>query len=180
MASQELRALFEEDRADRRVLVEKDQGTDRRQAIAPDELIARDARRLRRLEQLIAEGALNDADDYFHAAMLLQHGPDRAHHQRAHKLAKQAADLGSQPARWLAAAAHDRWLMAGGLPQRYGTQYRAEGDRWVLHEVDPTTSDEERAQWDVPPLEQARRRAEEMTRERPPLPPAPIRRPNTT
>lgn len=167
MASQELHTLFEEDQADRRVLFEKDQGTDRRQAIAPDELIARDARRLRWLEHLIAEGALNDADDYFHAAMLLQHGPDRAHHQRAHELAKQAAQLGSQPARWLAAAAPDRWLMAGGLPQRYGTQYRAGGDRWVLHEVDPTTSDEERAQWDVPPLEQARRRAEEMTRECP-------------
>ena len=32
-----------------------------------------------------------------------------------------------------------------GLPQKYGTQYRSAGDRWVLHEVDPATSDEERA-----------------------------------
>jgi D-serine deaminase-like pyridoxal phosphate-dependent protein len=101
MASQELRALFEEDQADRRVLVEKDQGTDRRQAITPDELIARDARRLQRLEQLIAEGALNDADDYFHAAMLLQHGPDRVHHQRAHELAKQRNWAASRHAGWL-------------------------------------------------------------------------------
>jgi hypothetical protein len=35
--------------------------------------------------------------------------------------------------------------------------------RWVLHEVDPTTSDEERARWDVPPLAEALRRADQMT-----------------
>jgi TPR repeat protein len=178
MASEELRALFEEDQADRRALFEKDQAN-RRQAIDPEEMISCDAGRLQRLEHLIAEGALRDPDDYFHAAMLLQHGPNRAHYQRAHELAMRAAELGSQPARWLAAAAHDRWLMAVGLPQKYGTQYRAEGDRWVLHEVDPTTSDEERARWDVPPLVEALRRAEEMMRECPPVLPPPIRRPNT-
>jgi hypothetical protein len=63
------------------------------------------------------------------------------------------------PARWLAAAAYDRWLMTGGLPQKYGTQYRFAKGRWVLHEVDPTTSDGERARWDVPPLAEALRRA---------------------
>lgn len=53
--------------------------------------------------------------------------------------------------------------MTGGLPQKYGTQYRSANGRWVLHEVDPTTSDEERARWDVPPLAEALRRADEMT-----------------
>jgi hypothetical protein len=52
---------------------------------------------------------------------------------------------------------------AGGLPQKYGTQYRSVGGRWVLYPVDPATSDEERARWDVPPLAEALRRAEEMT-----------------
>jgi hypothetical protein len=34
--------------------------------------------------------------------------------------------------------AYDRWLMAGGLPQKkYGTHYRFANGRWVLHEVDP-------------------------------------------
>jgi hypothetical protein len=79
----------------------KTRGRIGRQAIAPDELIARDARRLRWLEHLIAEGALNDADDYFHAAMLLQHGPDRVHHQRAHELAKQRNWAASRHAGWL-------------------------------------------------------------------------------
>jgi hypothetical protein len=95
--------------------------------------------------------------------MVFQHGADRAHVLRAHELAKRAAGLGStRPARWLAAAAYDRWLMIAGLPQKYGTQFRFANGRWVLHEVDPTTTDEERARWDVPPLAEALRRADQM------------------
>jgi hypothetical protein len=150
---QELHDLFDEDQADRR-------------GERPADLRRRDERRRRRVEQLLAQGAVTDPDDLFCAAMVFQHGSDRAHYRRAHELARRAAELGStRPARWLAAAAHDRWLMAGGLAQQYGTQYRTVGGRWVLYQVDPTTSDEERARWDVPPLAQALRRAEEMTRE---------------
>ena len=53
--------------------------------------------------------------------------------------------------------------MTGGLPQKYGMQFRFANGRWVLHEVDPTTSDEERARWDVPALAGALRRADQMT-----------------
>jgi hypothetical protein len=110
--NQELYALFDEDQADRR-------------GEFPADLSERDQRRRRRVEQLLAEGTVVDPDDLFHAAMVFQHGADRAHYLRAHELAKRAAELGStRPARWLAAAAYDRWLMAGGLPQKYGTQYR--------------------------------------------------------
>ena len=149
--NQELRGLFDEDQADRRSQL-------------PIDLDERDERRRRRVEQLLAEGTMVDPDDLFCAAMVFQHGADRAHFQRAHELAKRAADLGStRPARWLAAAAYDRWLMTGRLPQKYGTQYRFANGRWVLYEVDPATSDEERARWDVPPLAEALRRAHEMT-----------------
>jgi hypothetical protein len=106
--NQELRGLFDEDQADWRSQL-------------PADLAERDQRRRRRVEQLLAEGTVVDPDDLFHAAMVFQHGADRAHYLRAHELAKRAADLGStRPARWLAAAAYDRWLMTGGLPQRYG------------------------------------------------------------
>jgi hypothetical protein len=149
--NQQLLALFEEDQADRR-------------GELPDDLHRRDERRRRRVERLLARGAVTDPDDLFCAAMVFQHGSDRAHYRQAHELARRAAELGStRPARWLAAAALDRWLMAGGLPQKYGTQYRSVGGRWVLYPVDPATSDEERARWDVPPLAEALRRAEEMT-----------------
>lgn len=155
---QELRALYEEDQADRR-------------GEFPADLDERDQCRRRRVEQLLAQGAAADPDDLFCAAMVLQHGADRAHFLCAHELAKRAAELGStRPARWLAAAAYDRWLMTGGLPQKYGTQYRSVNGRWVLHEVDPRTTDEERARWDVPPLAAALRRADQMTCQHPPRP----------
>jgi len=87
---------------------------------------------------------------------------------RAHELARKGADLGHRGARWLAAAAYDRWLMRQGKPQKYGTQYVPDGERWRLWEDDPATTDEERKEWCVPPLAEAIRRAEEMTRTRPP------------
>ncbi len=52
--------------------------------------------------------------------------------------------------------------MALGKPQLYGTQFRKEGERWVLYEVDPAVTDEERARWNVPKLEAAKARAAKM------------------
>jgi TPR repeat protein len=155
--NQELRALFDQDQADRR-------------GELPADLAERDERRRRRVEQLLAQATLADPDDLFHAAMMFQHGGgDRSSYLRAHELAKRAAELGStRPARWLAAAAYDRWRMTGGLPQKYGTQYRSANGRWVLYEVDRSTSDEERARWDVPPLAEALRRADQMSCDDPP------------
>ena len=49
-----------------------------------------------------------------------------------------------------------------GKPQRFGTQYRLDAGKWVLYAVDPAVTDEERQRWGVPPLAQARRRADEM------------------
>ncbi|WP_432932513.1 hypothetical protein ACQPZZ_15005 [Microbispora sp. CA-135349] len=51
--------------------------------------------------------------------------------------------------------------------RRSGTQYAGTGGRWRLYRVDPATTDEERAEWDVPPLADALRRAEEMNGDRP-------------
>ncbi len=128
----EVRALFEQDQADRRA-----------GPVDPD-VQRRDRARRLRLEELIAAGALQVPEDSYHAAMLFQHanprlsverGPDgeiRAMHAdadsvrsvwRAHELARRAAAAGHRPARWLAAAAYDRWLMYQGRPQRYGTQW---------------------------------------------------------
>ena len=87
---------------------------------------------------------------------LLQHGSALEDYWRAHELAKASADGGYAPARWIAAAAYDRWLMHQGEPQRFGTQYFSmAGGPLRLWEVDPATTDDERARWDVPPLHDA-------------------------
>jgi hypothetical protein len=150
-----------------RELYEADQG-DRRAEPPPPGVVERDAWRRRRVAELLDAGAVQEGEDFHHAAMVFQHGDRLEDYWRAHELAGRAAELGYRRGRWLAAAAYDRWLMHQGRPQKYGTQYRVDGDRWVLHEVDPATTDAERAEWDVPPLAEARQRAERMSAERPP------------
>ncbi len=124
-----------------------------------------------RVAELLAASALEDGDDYFHAALVFQHGGHLEDFWQAHTLAQRAAELGSKsPARWLAAAAYDRWLTIQGKPQKYGTQYHVRGGRYELMEVDPATTDEERAAWNVPPLAEALRRADDLTQRHPPQP----------
>lgn len=128
-----------------------------------------DAARRQRVTELITAGALADAEDYYHAAMVFQHGMELGDYWRAHELALKAAEMGHRPARWLASAAYDRWLMQQGRAQKYGTQYRTEAGTWTLWEVDPSTTDEERARWDVPRLDEAKRRAALLPRSENPL-----------
>lgn len=136
---------------------------DDRQGTLPADLMERDAARLARVEALLQDGALRSAADCLHAAFIFQQGTRLEHYWQAHELAMQAVELGhGPPAHWLTAAAYDRWLMHQGLPQKFGTQYRLAGGAWVLHQVDPTTSDAERARWDVPSLAEAEARTVAM------------------
>ena len=160
----ELRALYAADQQDRSRRVRAS-------------LSRRDDERRRRAEELIDAGALRTGEDHFHAAMLFQHGRELSCYWRAHELARRAAELGDERGKWLSAAAYDRWLMHQGKPQRYGTQYRQTMEGWELCAVDPGTTDEERAELNVPPLAEARRRAERMAPRTPPPAPAEASRP---
>ncbi len=72
----------------------------------------------------------------------------------ANQLAERAIELGEDDARWLYAATLDRYLTSQGKPQKYGTQYQNVDGKWVLLPVDPATTDEERAEYRVPPLQE--------------------------
>lgn len=135
----------------------------------------RDGERRKRVEAIIASGGLKEPEDYYHAAWILNHGEAIEEIWRAHTLAKAASELGLESARWLAAAAYDRWLMYQGRPQKYGTQIVPDGKRQRVWDVEPTTTDAERAQWGVPSLAEMERRAEEVTRSEamPPMETAP-------
>jgi len=154
--NEELRELYEADQADRRA------------ETRPADIIRRDHARRRRVADMLDAGEARTGEDFFHAALVFQHSDLLVDYWRAHELALRAAELGHRPGRWLAAAAHDRWLMRQGRLQKYGTQYTARGDAWELYQVDPATTDAKRAEWDVPPLEAAHSRAVEMTERRPP------------
>lgn len=146
-----LRALFEADQADRRAR----RGARERSArqLTQPELSLRDYERRQELDRLAAAGHIQSAGDYYCAALLLQHGTLPEEFRRAHDFAAEAMRRGSLPARWLFAATLDRWLVATGRPQQYGTQYVRIGTHgYAIYTVDPAVTDAERAQYDVPPL----------------------------
>ncbi len=130
----------------------------------------RDTGRRKRLQEIVAAEELEEVDDYYNAAWILNHGESVEEIWQAHILAQEAAELGVRRARWLAAATYDRWLMYQGTPQKYGTQIVPDGKKQRVWDVESATSDAERAEWDVPSLAEMERRAEEATRTEP-MPP---------
>ena len=145
----ELARLYDEDQADRSASsYEKIDWT----VVTP-----RDEARRKRVDEIVAAGGAVAADDYYHAAMVYQHGNSPDEIQRAHDLAVMAAerDANHDAARWLAAAAEDRKLMYEGKPQKWGTQYKKIDGKWVVWQVDPAITDDQRDAWNVPPLAEA-------------------------
>jgi hypothetical protein len=124
----------------------------------------RDQARRKRVDEIITAGGAKVADDYYHAAMVYQHGDRPEEIQRAHDLAVKATELDPKhgAAKWLAAAAEDRKLMYENKPQKWGTQYKKLDGKWVLWPVDPAITDAQREEWNVPPLAEAQARAVQM------------------
>jgi len=129
----------------------------------------RDLQRRERVMEIAGVGELHTPEDYYHAAWIMNHGDTPGDAKNAHLFALHSSELGYRPARWLAAAAYDRWQMYQGKPQKYGTNYVYDGRRDRLWDVDPQTTDEERAAWDVPPLAEQLRKAEEASRQQTPM-----------
>lgn len=119
-------------------------------------------RRCQRVIDLYTQGHLRDASDYFHAAWVLLCGETAAHFNLARLFAHRAARLGESRAWSLAAMAWDRWLVASGKPQRFGTQLLKQNGQWTLGTVDPAVSDLERAFYAVPPLYVQLQRVEQL------------------
>lgn len=108
--------------------------------------------RRERVRAIVAAGGATEGIDYANAAAVLLQGDDPADWAEAHRLAARAAALGFRPARWLAATALDRWLVAQGQPARFGTAWVAFAGAYRRPPCDPATTDADRAAWDVPPL----------------------------
>lgn len=88
-----------------------------------------DSDRRARLHAILNRGAVQTATDYFHAAMIYQHGQNPDDYLLAHLLAVAAISKGGKDARWLAAATMDRYLRSIWQPQVYGTQFGRSSDQ---------------------------------------------------
>ena len=121
--------------------------------------IADDARRLIAVDSVLAAGGARTANDFYHAAMIYQHGAGTTSYRRAHDLATRAVELDPDhtDAKWLSAASWDRYLDESGQPQWYGTQYRCvDGLRQLLPVDEGQATDEDRRSLGVPTLAEAR------------------------
>jgi len=96
--------------------------------VAVQGLKHRDAMRKSLVLEMLAQGGVNTANDLYHAAVMLYHGNEPKDFLTAHRLAAGAAISGQRPARWLLAAALDRFLMSVGMPQVYGTQFEQDAE----------------------------------------------------
>lgn len=130
---------------------------------------ARDLDRRERVLEMAAANELQSAEDYFHAGWIMNHGDTPTDAEYSHRFAMRSSEMGHRPARWLAAASYDRWQMYQGKPQKYGTNYVFDGQSDRLWDVDPATTDADRAEWDVPPLAEQLRKAEEANQRRTPM-----------
>jgi hypothetical protein len=154
----ELSRLYDDDQADRQAAF----GTIDWSVVVP-----RDRARRKRVDEIVAAGGARAAADYYHAAMVYQHGDTPDEIQRAHDLAVKAVELdpSHDAAKWLAAAAEDRKLMYENKPQKWGTQFRHVDGGYVLWKVDPSITDEQRDAWNVPPLADAEARVAQLNAE---------------
>jgi len=119
-----------------------------------EEIRKKDRKRIAFVREMINEGKLQTGADYYHAAIILQHGEELNDYLKANELAKKAMELGDDRSPLLVASSWDRYLMKNNQPfQKYGTQYIKVDGREELYPVDPDTTDEERAKFNVPPLE---------------------------
>jgi len=107
--------------------------------------------------QYLAQSLLFEPSDLYRAALLL-HTTDtatcRENFLLAYYLGMEAAKKGHAEARYLSACSLDKYLSASGLRQKYGTQFsRDRFGRYYILPFDTTTSDADRAAWDVPGLD---------------------------
>ncbi|MGD9681297.1 MAG: hypothetical protein AB7W16_08935 [Candidatus Obscuribacterales bacterium] len=151
----ELAKMFEQDQAER-----EDAGKNPRpgqwKAIS-----CHDREHRARVLELMKENRLKSADDFYHAAMIMQHGDTPADFTLAHVFAMAAAQKGNKEAVWLSAASFDRLMQSAGQPQVFATQYyKNANDPYVLKqpmEADLIT-DSIRQVFNVPTFEESRKR----------------------
>lgn len=135
----ELQELFEQDQAARQDDSFYKNG---------DQVHAFDTMRRMRVLRLLDDGVPKTPHDFFHAAMVLQHGDSPLDYKLSNELCKKAVamDPNFRGAKWLGAASWDRYLHSLGKPQIYGTQFTIVDGKYYLMKADfsQVTDDERR------------------------------------
>ncbi len=115
-----------------------------------------------RVRELLARGVLTEGIDLYHAGLVMSDLGGAAVLHEVYELFMQADERGYPFARQHAAQQYDLWLRAQGLPQRFGSFWRWQGDDLAPEPfADPAEVAALRAAWGLPTLaEEAQRRRE--------------------
>jgi len=106
-----------------------------------------DAKRREQVNQLMRDGKIQSAEDFYYAAFIFQHGQKPADYLYAHSLAVTAVSKGLHEAMWLSAATLDRYLWSIRQPQIFGTQFGGDQEPYDRKMI----SDDIRRMWCVAP-----------------------------
>lgn len=152
------------DNAELKKMYNEDQNSRMSSNIDWNELSKEDNIREKRVYELINSGQIITGMDYYHSAMIFQHGKDTIASGMAVRMMKKAIELDSTVNKWLLAAAIDRDLMRRGKPQIYGTQYtKFENSKLIRYKIDTTQiTDKERIYYHVETLSEQKVKEKRM------------------
>jgi len=140
--------LFEDDQTDHLAVVE---GSKTIAQIRDSE-----QSRIQQAVEMVRGDKLKTGRDFFRAAAIVQRSSSSENILLAHDLSLTAIAYGEKQATAIAASTEDRFLLAQGLKQRYGTQYVNSGNRVDLAPIDGSVTDTMRTQLGVPALKEAK------------------------
>lgn len=121
------------------------------------ETFKNDIERIAEVKAILENDVLKTSNDYFNAAIVLQHSDKPEDYKIANKLATKAVELnpGNKEAKLLIAQSMDRYLLSINRPQIYGTQRLTLGDLEYLCPIDTLSiSDKQRKQLGVSTLKE--------------------------
>ena len=152
----EIKRIFDEDQEE--CLHQPADGTPAYQALK-----GRNKQRRAAIRSMIESNSVLSGEDYFYACIIFLHGDCPDDFFDAYRFGLKSIALNVEEAKKYTASAYDRWLMYQGKPQKFGLQYVPDGKKLRVWDVNPDTTDEERAKWNVPPLKELYQMAEEAT-----------------
>jgi hypothetical protein len=136
----ELKNIYDEDQSDGRPYETSEQKK------ATDD---RARSRINLVSEIMSKDQLQSPEDYYHAAIVFQHGNSPRDYLTAHVLANVAAFKGHRQGSWLSAASLDLFLLSIGKSQVLGTIYGKDN----FQRYEKFLTDEIRSQFCVPPFD---------------------------
>jgi hypothetical protein len=143
------------------VTIIKDQEASLKSGVSDEVMREKSIKERQMVYQFLAQSLLVEPTDLYHAAVVLQ-STDTAtckeNFMLAYFMAVEASRKGFDSAKYLAATSLDKYLVASGVRQRYGTQYGQDRfGRYYIMPFDTTISDHDRAGNGVPPMDSLKR-----------------------